>query len=280
MLISVTINAQLTDLARLEYSFIPKTKSEDRYTRIKAAFNYPIQIKKDNYFLVGLEYNRLFIELEDQYPFDPSLLNKATILDLNFVYTYKINKKWRTAFKVTPRISSTLSKKITGDDLFLNGAIFFIKNRTNDDEVTKPYRLILGLTYNTTTGIPFPLPFINYNRKVNEKWSYTLGVPKMNLKYNINKKNSLQSFAGLDGYFANLQEPILINNKQANSISLSVLVAGLGYEHQFTKHLFLYTYSGFTFRLNNVLRDSNRDNLLTLDNLNAFYLRTGIKFKI
>ena len=41
--ISTIVNAQLTDLARLEYSFIPKTKSEDRYTRIKASFNYPIK---------------------------------------------------------------------------------------------------------------------------------------------------------------------------------------------------------------------------------------------
>ncbi len=37
--------AQLTDLARLEYSFIPSRKSEDQYTRLRALINYPIKIK-------------------------------------------------------------------------------------------------------------------------------------------------------------------------------------------------------------------------------------------
>ena len=30
-------HAQLTDLARLEYSFIPSSRSEDQYTRLRAA---------------------------------------------------------------------------------------------------------------------------------------------------------------------------------------------------------------------------------------------------
>jgi hypothetical protein len=33
------VEAQLTDLARLEYSFIPSTQSEDQYTRLRALIN-------------------------------------------------------------------------------------------------------------------------------------------------------------------------------------------------------------------------------------------------
>ena len=90
----------------------------------------------------------------------------------------------------------------------------------------------------------------------------------------------MQAFVGLDGYLANLQEPITINGQNAEHISLSVAVVGLGYEYCFTKHLVAYLYTGYTFRLNNVLRNKDRNEIFKLDDLNAFYLRTGLKFKI
>lgn len=38
----------------------------------------------------------------------------------------------------------------------------------------------------------------------------------------------LQVFATLDGYFANIQQPIDVDGQKVNNISLSVAVAGLG----------------------------------------------------
>ncbi|GAL81703.1 hypothetical protein JCM19274_548 [Algibacter lectus] len=39
-------------------------------------------------------------------------------------------------------------------------------------------------------------------------------------------------------------------------------------------------YTGYTVRLNNVIRSKNRDEIFKLDDINAFYLRSGLKFKI
>jgi hypothetical protein len=237
--ISTIVNAQLTDLARLEYSFIPKSKSEDQYARLRMSFNYPIKLKEDNYLIVGAEYNRISLNLADTYPFDVSLAEKINAIDFNLSYTYKMNEKWRAGFKMSPRIASILTSKITNDDLFLNGGVFFINDRTKVENLKKPYRLILGLSYNTATGIPFPLPFVSYYRRLNKKWSYSAGVPKSNIKYFFNEKNNLQVFVGLDSYFAHLQKPITVLDRQVYNISLSVLEAGLGCEYQFTKHLVL-----------------------------------------
>lgn len=272
--------AQLTDLARLEYSFIPSSKSEDQYTRLRALINYPLKIKDKDYLIIGAEYNRIFLNLEDNYPFDTNELNKLHIIDISLGYTFKCKNDWRLGLKINPRIASTLTNSITSDDLFLNGGVFAIKDRTDATDIDKPYRLVLGLTYNTTAGVPFPLPFVSYYRRVNEKWSFSAGVPKSNLKYFFNEKSILQAFTALDGYFANIQESMLINDKVVNNISLSVAVGGLGYEYCFTKHLVAYSYIGYTFRLNNVLRNENRDEVFKLNSLNAFYLRTGLKFKL
>jgi len=272
--------AQLTDIARLEYSFIPKSNSEDQYTRLRALVNYPIKTKEDCYLVVGAEYNRIILNLEDNYSFDTSPLEIINVIDLNVGYTFKTSEYWRLGLKVNPRVASTLIDKITFEDVFLNGGVFAINDRTKDERIKRPYRLVLGLTYNTTTGIPFPLPFVSYYRRVNDKWSFSAGVPKSNVKYFFTEKSMAQTFISLDGYFAHLQRPLIINDRQVDNISLSVAVAGIGYEYLFTKHLVAYAYAGYTLRLNNVLRDDNRDEVFKLDDVNAFYLRTGIKFKI
>ncbi len=272
--------AQLTDLARLEYSFIPKSNSEDQYTRLRALFNYPIETRKNDYFIIGAEYNRIILNLEDNYPFDTSLLETIHIIDLNIGYTFKTSEKWRLGFKFNPRIASTLTERLTSDDFFLNGGVFAINDRTKDESAKRPYRLILGLTYNATAGVPFPLPFVSYYRRVNDKWSFNAGIPKSNVKYFFNEQNMLQAFVGLDGYFAHLQRAQILNGKKVENISLSIAVGGLGYEYCFTKHLVAYMYTGYTLRLNNALRDKNRNEIFKLDDINAFYLRTGLKFKI
>ncbi|MCL5128816.1 MULTISPECIES: DUF6268 family outer membrane beta-barrel protein [unclassified Algibacter] len=273
-------NAQLTDLARLEYSFIPKSKSEDQYTRLKALINYPIELKKDSYFIIGGEYNRVLLNLEDDYSFETSSIDKIHIIDLNLAYTFKWNQKWRFGIKFNPRIASTLTHKLSSQDYFMNGGVFFINKRTKDETIKRNSRLILGLTYNATTGLPFPLPFISYFRQIDENWTYTAGIPKSNVKYIFNEKNNVQIFTGLDGYLAHLQKPLVINGKEAEHISLSLAVSGLGYEYCFTKHLAAYLYTGYTLRLNNVIRSKNRDEIFKLDDINAFYLRSGLKFKI
>ena len=273
-------NAQLTDLARLEYSFIPSSKSDDQYTRVRAMLNYPIKLKEKDYLLVGAEYNRIILSLEDDYPFNPNDLNRLHIIDLTLGYTFKCKNSWRLGLNINPRIASTLTNNLSTDDLFLNGGVFAIKDRTKAEDIERPYRLVLGLTYNTTAGIPFPLPFVSYYRRINAHWSFNAGIPKSNLKYFFSEKSNLQVFAGLDGYFANIQNPMQVNGREVNNISLSVAIGGLGYEYCFTKHIVAYSYIGYTFRLNNVLRNKNRDEVFRLNDLNAFYLRTGLKFKI
>ena len=160
---------------------------------------------------------------------------------------------------------------------------FFIKDRKDEE---KPWRLILGLRYSTTAGRPFPLPFVNYYKKFNPSWSYGLGVPKTNLKYHFNEKNIIQSFVTLDGFFANIQNNRTISNSNtgvqetADGFSMTIVLAGLGYEYYITDHLLFYTYAGYTV-LNDIrLRDSNQKDVYTINNNNSIYFRGGLKFKL
>ena len=105
------------------------------------------------------------------------------------------------------------------------------------------------------------------------------------MKYYFNDKNILQSFVTLDGFFANIQENKSFvdanNNTQVGeNISMTVVLAGLGYEYYLTDHLLLYAYGGYTL-LNDIrLRNSDNKDVYTINDTNSIYLRGGIKFKI
>ena len=112
------VQAQLTDLARLEYSFIPSSKSEDQYTRLRASLNFPIKLKDKDYLIIGGEYNRIILNLEEEYPFDTGSLETLHIIDFSLGYTFKGKNDWRVGININPRIASTLTNSVTSDDLF------------------------------------------------------------------------------------------------------------------------------------------------------------------
>ncbi|HAH38675.1 MAG TPA: hypothetical protein DCL81_20085, partial [Algoriphagus sp.] len=120
-----------------------------------------------------------------------------------------------------------------------------------------------------------------------EKWSYGLGIPKTNLKYYFNDKHEVQGFVTLDGFFANIQQnfnPYPQTNPGANrlaeSMSMTIVLSGLGYQYNITDNIAFYTYAGYTVMNDIRLRDKDREDLYTIDENNTFYARGGLKFSI
>ncbi|RZT00033.1 DUF6268 family outer membrane beta-barrel protein [Aquimarina brevivitae] len=278
--------SQVADLARVEYTFFPQRRSDNSFKRFRALLNFPIKLNdKGAYFVTGLEYRSVQFDYEDFTDFDSSNLDQFKSFEVSAGYTFKINNDWRYAMKAGLLAASDFSSGgLNDDDLLVSASVFFIKDKKNEVMI-KPWRLILGLQYSTTAGRPFPLPIINYWKRLNASWSYTLGVPKSNLKYYFSDKDIVQAFATLDGFYANLQDNLVIGNngdtnRVADSISMTIALGGFGYEHYFTDHLLLYFYSGFTLINDIRLRNNNNEDVLTINDENTLYLRAGLKFKI
>ena len=285
-LIGVIASAQVSDLARIEYTSIPQSKSENSVSRFRAFVNYPIRMKwEDCYLVVGIEYRNLDLDFNDPVPFSVDNLGKFQLFRTTVAYTFKMKRNWRFAAKVGLEVDSNFDEsKITRNDTKFTGALFFIKSKMGD-EVEKPSRFIIGLNYSTNAGRPFPIPVINYFKKFRPNWTYSLGTPKTNIKHILSKKQTLQAFVTLDGFFSNIQNNLEINNvdgsvSSADNISMTLVLGGIGYEYHFTKNLLLYAYGGHTFYNEIRLRDTDRNNLFRINNENTFYFRTGIKFKI
>ncbi|TQD37752.1 DUF6268 family outer membrane beta-barrel protein [Haloflavibacter putidus] len=278
--------SQATDLARIEYMRIPFSKGDQSLNRFRTHVQVPIPIKED-YFVIGMGYRKLDLDFRESAPFDHERLESTQRIEATLGYVKKIkNTNWRFAARGGIRIASNFEHSMRNDDLLYIAAVYAINDVKEHDEngvaIGKPYRWIVGLIYTTTPGRNYPLPLINFFRKPNETWSYTIGVPKTLLRYTFNKKHHLQSFATLDNFFANIQDNVIIDNvsRVGENISMTNVALGLGYEFYFTKHLQYYLYAGHTVYNEYRIRNNDREDVYVIENDNTLYLRSGIKFKL
>lgn len=271
--------AQSTDIFRVEYLNIPENDTGIKTQRYKALFNLPIKLnEKKDYLITGLEYNRFDMGYSQNLPFDKSELIRFHVIDMNFGFITKWNENWNLVTILTPRMASNFISGSVTDDFFLNATATFWKEKPNVD---KPYRIVLGLTYNSTTGLPVPLPLINYRRRFHPNWSFTLGIPRSDLKYHISKKHVLEVASFLDGYFINLQNDILLEDGQvASKISLTSLLGTVGYQYNISNRMSLFAMVGKSIAQEGKLRNDEQGNVFLLNDESNFYIRTGFKIGI
>ena len=282
LMISAGASAQLSDLARVEYTVLPATNSDFEFNRVRALFNYPLKLKTEgSYLFLGVDYSNINIVYEDEIPFDRDELNGFQLFDLNIGYTQLLKNGWRLGARFTPGISSNLqANDITVNDIVLSADVVFIKDRKDDVSLEKPYRLIVGVSYSGNRGFPYPLPFISYYRRLNDKWSYNLGVPKTNVQYHFNDKHRLKFSAELDGFTANIQNGATVNDDIAESINMSLILSGFQYEFHLAKRLELYSKLYYVVDRNVQLRDGNRDNFYQIDDSQTLSFKIGVRVKI
>jgi len=270
--------AQSTDLFRVEYLRIPENDTGIQTSRYRVLLNMPIKVNKHDYLVLGGEYNELDIDFSAELPFDRREVEKLHVIDFNIGYITKWNENWRLVGIITPRIASNLTEGTLTDDFFFNATATFWKENKNAE---KPFRIVLGLSYNSTTGLPIPLPLVSYYRRFHPKWSYTLGIPKSNFKFHASEKHTLQLALLLDGYFINIQDNIQLPDGDVGSkISLSAMVANIGYQYNINKNMSFYALFGRSVLLESKLRDDARNDVFLLNNEVNLFLRGGFRISI
>jgi hypothetical protein len=302
LLFAFAMTAQTTDLARIEYLYLPFSKSDNSISRYRALVQAPIPINKEkkNYLVIGFEYRYVDINIEDNEDvlaftepipnsnFRDNLVTSVQQIDAYLGYTWTAKNDWRFGLKFGPKFQSDFKDGLQSDDIIYEGAVYAIKDKKNDTtEGHKPYRLVLGLTYSNTPGRGFPLPILNYYKEFHPNWTYTLGVPKTNVRHylNDNHKDAIQAFATLDNVYANIQQnfvPLSSQNsdgKVAESIQETIGLLGLGYEHFFTKHLLFYGYAAHSVYNDFRLEDADGNKIYKINTENSPYFRAGLKFK-
>ena len=278
-LTNIRSSAQVRDLGGVDYSFISGNGDDPNFSRARVWINIPIKLKKEGYYIVnGFRYANAKINFNSPVGFSTSDLEEFHALEYTLGYTYPINEKWRFTAQFNPTISSNLVNDLSFNDVILSGGIILI--RTLNEK--KKTRLSVGLTYSQTIGIPAPIPFINYWREVNDHLTYTLGFPISKAKYFFgDKKNSLEAFVRLDGYFANLSNDLVLpDGSNAEKLSLSQVITGIGFDKYYGKRANLFVKAGYTLRNSLRLNENTSDEVFDFNLSNAFFFRAGFKFNL
>ena len=287
------VMAQTTDLARIEYLNLPFSKSNNSIQRYRALLQAPIPLDEDEkrIIVVGFDYRYVDINIkdtEDVFAFDKNLVTSTQQLDAYVGYVWKQAEDWRIGVKAGLKIQSDFKGRLMVDDLIYEVGVYGVNDKTEDvAEGEKPYRLIVGLTYSNTPGRWYPLPIVNYYREFHPNWTFTLGVPKTNVRYYLNDghKDAVQAFITLDNIYANLHqsfEPLIDQGEDgtvAESIQMTIALVGLGYEHFFTEHLVLYGYAAHSIYNDFRLEDGDGKKVYKINTENSPYFRAGLKFK-
>ena len=269
--------AQTPDVFRLEYMLMPRNDSDVELSRIKLVANMPIKVKDSNAIIIGGEYNRLAYDLQrnDITIGEQEGPNHFYIVDFNLAYVMKYNKDWRFIGVITPRLSSTLTNRLENGDVSINATVGAFRDR---QDIEKPTRLVLGLAYNSTVALRIPLPVVYFEKRFHPNWTYVVGAPKTGMKYHYKQKHIIQTEFILDGYYVNLQNTYTLPDAGfASSISSSAALVTLGYSYNFTKVMSIYAFMGHTLFQYGVLRDTDRNDIFTLNDDPAFYFRTGFR---
>lgn len=274
------VYSQETDMFRTEYTYFPQRNSDNSFRRFRTMIQVPLKVGKGIFIIPFFEYRNVHLIVKDDLPFTTLNSDRYESYEGSMGYTFPMNNNWRFGARAGGVLASNFQNgKAQKEDLFAAASFYFIKD-VEEPLDGKAWRLILGVQYANTAGRPFPLPYINYYKEFTPDWSYSIGLPKMNLKYRFNERHNMQAYASLDGFFGNLQDDIPTNDGIADNISMTTAMTGLGYEYCFTTRLSLYAYAGYTIFNDIRLRDDGRNNVKTINRDNSFYSRIGIKFKI
>lgn len=271
--------SQTPDVFRAEYMLMPRNSSDVETSRIKLLANIPIPVReKKDFIVVGSEYNRYNFEVPEGLFENSDDLKKLHVLDINLGYVYKMTDEWRMVGVITPRWSSNFVEDLQEEDFNINYTAGAYQDKKNMD---KPYKLVLGISYNSSSPIQVPLPFLYYEKRFHPDWSYVLGVPKSGLKYFTPKGHFFQAELFVDGYYVNIQNDILLSgNNLSTDISQTALLLALGYQYKITKDMSLYLVGGYTLFQNGALRDDERKDIFTLNDEAGLYFRTGFRIGI
>ncbi len=273
------IFGQTPDVFRAEYMIMPENGAEVETSRIKLVANIPIPVRnKEDFLVIGGEYNRYNFEVPNGVFPNSSDIKKLHIVDVNFAYVYKLTEEWRLIGVITPRWASNFVAELQQDDFNINYTAGAYRDRKN---IEKPYKLVLGVSYNSSSPVQVPLPVVYYEKRFRPQWAYILGVPKSGMKYFTPKEHFFQMELFLDGYYVNIQNDILLpNNNLSTDVSYAALLFTVGYQYKITKDMSVYLIGGHSLFQNGALRDIDRKDIFTLNDEAGLYFRTGFRIGI
>lgn len=264
------------NLFSFEYTMAPEGEEEVEFYRTNVNANIPIKLKKGMLMnSVGFDYFQLN---HNGVNFSTTAFNEIYGINYRLTYLRPITKSWMLQVSGGASIVSNLASSIQSDD-FLFNAVLSVKKMGGSPE--KPYQLTIGVGYLPLFGEPRILPIINYTKKLNEKYTISLGFPQTFVAYTMSEKSTFKLASWFNGFYANLSEDVVIPGTRKAEKSLFISAGlGLEYNYKLDKNWGIFVKGGYSFVNEYELLDADNNTLYDFEAAAKPYFSTGIQFNL
>jgi len=229
------------------------------------SLNMPLKIDSD-YVILNPTYENLKTHFSDtltDYQFH------IVYLPITWLHAWKKNDKWKTAFGIVPRISSTLSYQFKARYFQYEAYVLNILKKT------ETLTIKFGLYYNTQYFKFLVIPLLGTDWTINEKWSMFGVLPgSMNLDYSFSKRvHSGFQFRSLTNNFQTVENYFIrVNDYQLKMYS----------EYYLTKHSALIFQFGHTIfrKFRYGFRESGFPEYEPMNITGGWLFRFGYSFRV
>ncbi len=265
-----------SELVSFNYVLAPIGNDDIDFYKTELKLNIPIKLKK-GILVNSVSFNDYQLGYSNV-DFNTESLDDFFGINYRLQYIYPLNKKWKLGARVGVSITSNLTASLTTEDLLFNGGIMAIKRGGTYE---KPSLLTFGLGNTTITGKQKVLPMISYVKKMNEKFSFGIGFPMAFAKYELNEKNSLKASVWVNGFYANLSNPVVVNlTDSAYKASFTATSLGLEYNYWMDEIWAVSFKAGYSLYSKYELLDDVNDTVYKFDLGPKPYFSMGLKLNL
>ncbi|CAL2101883.1 conserved exported protein of unknown function [Tenacibaculum sp. 190130A14a] len=269
------------DMFYVHYTPEIEDNSLYEYERISGKFGFrPIKIGKINFYnTIGMDYHSIFNKNNNL----SFLRGKEKYYNINYslLTQYRVSRSWTINALFLPHVIGNFNDELTEEDVNINGILFaekIFKSKRNKNY----YVLSFGVGYLTLSGKTLVNPVVNFTGNINNKVTFTVGLPNTYIKYNFNKKHSIKLLGDLNDFTMRVNKPFIQN--QLNSVRVhksifTTVTAGIEYTYWLSKNVGIMGRGTHSVYEKYSFEDVNENVLYEYDTNLRSYVTLGLKIK-
>lgn len=228
------VNVLDRDIFYLQYT-PPNVISEDfTYQRWSTKLSIPpIRFNKLSLFnTVGMDVHQFAYSNDKNDSLAKRIGGTDNFYNINYslFINYKLSEKWSLNALATPFLLSNFEGKLTSKDFNFNGNLY--AERTFFRKRGGYFQVGLGVGQMTLNGNTQVTPIAHIKARLNESWSFVVGLPNTYVKWDLNQKHSLKALMDINDFSANLSgNNLLVNSEAIDNAVFTTVAAGLEYNY-------------------------------------------------
>ncbi|MEM6864677.1 MAG: DUF6268 family outer membrane beta-barrel protein [Bacteroidota bacterium] len=228
---------------------------------------------------LGLAYQRFDFNFnESTNALELSTFEKMNTINMGIFYVRPLKNNWGLLFSGGTALMSNFAAGISGEDFVFNALVGFTKKWGDENRNSN---LLFGAFYGTQFGEPTVFPAISFNQKLNERWSYSLGIPVTGLTYTINETQSISLLASPQGIFGNNADEIPVTGNRTlknTKLQFNGIHTRLSYRFRFTGNLAFIGEAGLFANPTLKILDSANEAIFDFDPESSTYFNLGLRY--